>query len=1312
MGRLVDDKVMPRLPIRTKATAKRVAVVGALAAATTAGCADDMTEPPLGSTSAAATTASGASAVVVVTAQSARKVDDRAALAALYQATDGSNWIESEGWMTDAPLGDWHGITTNESGNVIWLALGNNNLTGEIPAKLSGLAGLVGLDLSSNNLTGEIPVEMGGLAGLEGLDLNHNGLTGKVPKALGNLGNLKRLDLKSNDLTGEVPAELGGLAGLQVLDLSHNGLTGEIPAELGDLAGLERLVLWGNDLTGEVPAELGGLAGLQVLDLGSNGLTGEIPAELGGLAGLWYLDMNSNGLTGEVPAELRNLANLERLDLSSNELTAAMPEELATLANLVSLAWGDNAGLCAPGTRRFVDFAAGLQEHEGVFCHEADVSVLEVLYDLTDGPSWKSSDGWLRSGPLSDWHGVETNAVTGRVAKLDLSGNGLSGALPGSVASMAALRELRLEGNTELGGRLALGMTALPLQTLRYGDTNLCTPAEPSFRSWLRAIPSHAGNGVDCPPLTDREVLEVLYRSNGGPDWVNSDHWLTDAPLETWHGVKTDEQGRIRQLVLSENGLAGEVPDELHSLASLERLDLSNNELTGKVPAELGALANLVELSMYANGLTGEVPAGLGNLANLRDLHLGSNDLTGAVPGALGDLASLETLNLQGNSLTGQIPVELGDLGSLRRLDLSRNDLTGDVPGALGDLADLETLHLRGNGLTGKVPAQLGRLGNLQSLDLSDNELAGEVPGKLGNLGNLRTLRLDNNNLTGAVPDELGHLANLERLDLDGNVGMSGALPSTLTALGLAELLLGGTGLCVRPEDSAVRSWLRSIPRRRVRACGTRGGGSGTATAYVVQAVQSAAFPVPLVAGRPGMLRVFVSAPEAGNARMPTARATFYQDDGSVWSVEAPSGNGAVPAEPAEGSLQASANADVPGWVLRPGVEMVVVVDPGGVLDPALGVPRRIPETGRTALPVHQVPSFDVTVVPFLWETEPDSSILDVTRGMTPDDSLFEATRRLLPVGAMTVTVHDPVWTSSNSAFDLLDETEAIRTIESGGGYWMGTMQNTTPDGLLGVAAINSRTSFSRPSSGTIAHEFGHSMSLAHAPCGGAAGPDPAYPDRRGNIGAWGWDRRSGRPVPPGRKDLMGYCRFVWIGDYHFANAFRWRMHDEAGVGAFAGASTRVLLLWGGADAEGKPFLNPAFATDARPSRPERAGAWRIVGEANDGRGLFDRVFDMTETADGDGRASFVFTVPAEPAWANSLARIVLTGPGGYAEMDARTFPTAALLLDAGTGRVRGIMRDWSDPRTALPDAAGALPEPGLEVQLSRGIPAPEAWMR
>ena len=1257
-----------------RAALGRAAAALAFGLAATAACSDELTEPPVEAVPAAAdgfATTGG----------------DRAVLVALYEATGGPNWVYNYNWLTDAPLGEWAGVSTDASGRVQALWLEFYGLAGEIPSELGKLASLQYLSLNDNGLTGEIPPELGKLASLEQLILNDNGLTGEIPSELGKLANLRWLDLRNNDLTGEIPSELGNMASLKNLELQENGLTGEIPSELGKLANLEVLFLRGNDLTGEVPSELGKLANLKWLNLYGNDLTGEIPPELGKLASLGYLWLNGNDLTGVIPPAFSDLPNLK------------------------IFVWDKNAGLCAPGTRQFISFADNLDHHGGPFCHETDAAVLRSVYHSTRGSAWASSGSWLQPGPLADWYGVETDSVSGRVSGLDLSRNGLSGELLGNLASLDLLRELWLDGNGQLSGRLRSGMTDLPLRILSYDGTNLCTPANPAFRMWLRSIPSHSGTGTECPPLMDRDVLKILFESTGGQSWYYHDNWLTDAPLGEWHGVQTDASGSVKQLYLGYNGLTGEIPPELGDLANLRYLDLSGYSLTGEIPPELGTLANLELLSLGGNDLTGEIPSKLGDLAKLRYLYLDDNNLTGEIPSELGKLASLEELHLNNNALAGEIPSELGGLASLQFLDLNNNGLRGKVPSELGGLASLQFLDLNNNDLRGKVPPELGKLASLERLYLNNNDLAGEIPSELGGLANLELLYLNNNALAGEIPPELGKLAKLEWLSLAHNPDLFGAL-SLANLVKLKELVVVGTELCVPDaDDFAVQLRLRLMWKQYVPVCKAQSG-TATATAYIVQAVQSADVPVPLVAGRPGLLRVFVTAPDAGGAPIPSGLATFYQRDGSTHSVRVSPGDGAIPAEAetAEGSLSLSANAEVSGDVLRPGVEMVVILDPEGALDPALGIPRRIPATGRTSLDVYDMPAFDVTVVPFLLESEPDSSILGVTNGLTAEDGLFEATRRLLPVGPMSVTVHEPVWTSTSDTDTLLDETKAIRVMEGGAGYYMGTIGG----GIGGLANSPGKAMYSQLDGGTIAHEFGHNMHLLHAPCGTNRSVDWMYPHAGGIAGAWGWDRRSGGLVSYSVRDVMGYCGYNRVSDYHFANALRWRLRDEAGVGAYyAGPPTRALLLWGGTDAGGAPFLNPAFVFDGRPSLLDGAGAWRIVGEAGDGRVLFSQRFEMAETVDGDGRSSFALALAADSEWADALSRIVLTGPDGSVAMNAGGNPAAALLRDPATGRVRGILRDWPGSAAgAQPDAGRAFPERGLEVQVSFGIPRPDAWRR
>ena len=277
----------------------------------------------------------------------------------------------------------------------------------------------------------------------------------------------------------------------------------------------------------------------------------------------------------------------------------------------------------------------------------------------------------------------------------------------------------------------------------------------------------------------DRDILGKLYEATTGPKWTNSENWLSETPIEEWHGVTVGDHGRVTRLQLSDNGLSGEIPRELGNLAELDVLLLHENQLTGEIPPELGNLANLTVLSLSENQLSGQIPSELGNLANLTELIITRNRLTGEIPPELGNLANLEHLNLSGNQLSGQVPSELGNLTNLRGLSLSGNQLSGQIPSELGSLASLRELILTRNQLTGEIPSELDNLAELGYLYLGGNQLTGEIPPELGNLANLRWLYMWENQLSGQIPSELGNLANLERLRLSGNQ-LSGCIPGAL----------------------------------------------------------------------------------------------------------------------------------------------------------------------------------------------------------------------------------------------------------------------------------------------------------------------------------------------------------------------------------------------------------------------------------------------------------------------------------------------------------------------------------------------------
>ena len=539
----------PTRPARLKRRRQRAIL---FAVALVAACdGERVTAPPAAVAPASESTAS----------LSAAGTSDRDILVALYQATDGANWINNDNWLTDASLGEWHGVTVNGDGRVTELRLTQNRLSGSIPAELGGLAELRSLSFFLNQLSGSIPSDLSNLANLRVLWLSVNDLSGPIPAALGDLANVGQLGLAGNALSGTIPAELGDLANLWNLHVGGNELSGTVPLSFLQLsrltefsfernAGLclpEGLVAWYEALdrkSGPVCPDREVLREFYEATGGDGWTNAEGWLEDGPLDD-WYgvdvdsaglvstLDLQGNGLSGGLPARLGDLAGLTTLRLGDNALSGSLPTSLSRTP-LQELRYA-NTDLCVPPAAsfpRFRDWLAALPQHEGtgVQCPALnDREILTALYHATGGPDWDNSDNWATDAPLSEWHGVEANA-DGRVTTLDLRRNGLDGPIPPALGGLSELESLILFRNRLTG-----------------------------------SIPPALGS-----------------------------------------------LAKVGLVVLAGNRLSGPIPPELGGLASVEELWLNFNELTS-VPPELGELGNLVALSLNFNELT-SIPPELGGL--------------------------------------------------------------------------------------------------------------------------------------------------------------------------------------------------------------------------------------------------------------------------------------------------------------------------------------------------------------------------------------------------------------------------------------------------------------------------------------------------------------------------------------------------------------------------------------------------------------------------------------------------------------------------------------------------------------------------
>ena len=264
---------------------------------------------------------------------------------------------------------------------------------------------------------------------------------------------------------------------------------------------------------------------------------------------------------------------------------------------------------------------------------------------------------------------------------------------------------LVLQSNTtsRAGGDIRLGWITFENRIITHLDFKASQESTPVATSTPRptATPTRAQSS------SDRDALVALYHSTGGTNWDANTIWLSDRPIGEWHGVTTDSNGRVTELALQDNNLAGTLPTELARLSSLTELALHrNHRLTGAISPELGNLSNLSLLSLYGNQFTGEIPLELGDLSNLTALYLTANQFTGEIPPELARLSNLMVLALNQNQLTGEIPSELRGLSKLTVLWLSANELTGCIPEGLRDIADndLAPLNLPDCGAATPVP--------------------------------------------------------------------------------------------------------------------------------------------------------------------------------------------------------------------------------------------------------------------------------------------------------------------------------------------------------------------------------------------------------------------------------------------------------------------------------------------------------------------------------------------------------------------------------------------------------------------------------
>ncbi|KAL6269549.1 hypothetical protein ACE6H2_026460 [Prunus campanulata] len=463
---------------------------------------------------------------------------------------------------------------------------------------------------------------------------------------------------------------------------------------------------------------------------------------------------------------------------------------------------------------------------------------------------------WNSSIDCCSWGGV-TCTSNGHVVGLDLSGETISGPIPGSFANFSNLRVLDLSSNNISSPIPGFFANFSNLRVLDLSSNNIFGMV-PRFFAKFSKFTSLSLSGCRLNGTFPKEIFQVPtlqtidlsgnFKLSGSlPEFPKNNGSLRSLILRqtNFSGSLPESIGNLKMLStidLFKCNFTGSIPSSLFSLPLLSQLNLSHNQFSGEL-AFSNVSSNLVTLDLSFNNLEGQISVSIFNFQRLQSLRLSSNNFTAfpfngpqqlkyltnidlsnnsllslynATDSSYSSFPQIVSLNLAANKLS-TIPYFLRNQSTLSSLNLSENHIQGKIPHWIWSSNQLDSLNLSCNSLVTLEPPLYNS--TVKTVDLHSNQLQGQIPTFLpfakyldysrnnfhslpSNIGDFLTntlfFSLSSNNLHGLIPASICNAPNIQILDMSNN-SLSGMIPQCLTAirdisvLNLARNNLSGT---------------------------------------------------------------------------------------------------------------------------------------------------------------------------------------------------------------------------------------------------------------------------------------------------------------------------------------------------------------------------------------------------------------------------------------------------------------------------------------------------------------------------------------